>query len=273
MSIHIDKTSYILREQLGVDKPVIAAAYLKFAPVPDEWKDLPSYFPDKEIDVHPKLKKLAAYSEATATILSIKNDGEVSSKIVAKEECLEIFIFLAGYLMDMFKPEIKERLKKLYKKEGVTADDVSELVREIMLVIIRTNKILKNTARELYSDALVILGDANLAPRMPEAQLGVLANLEKFQDSFSRAKHKALDLDDRCRTLKRALKQLKFIQRNLIEKQDKQFVHIYLYLRTRDKNLFVDAVAGSKEDRDDYNKVMQEICDIRDSLGEESDSF
>lgn len=266
MSVHINTTSAMLRDELKIDQPVIAAAYLKFDPTPERWMHLLEQDAQNDIAGYatavenaPELDILKRYAEVTATIASV-GGGDVRSQLVVKEGCLEIFIFLAGYLSDMFKPEIKKLLVDLYNNKKATPEEVRVFTKKMILRMEQANGTLKNVARGLYGAAIEVLGDDNLKPRTPEARLGIPSNLVRFHGSLTAAKHSPLPMAERVQHIEQALRQLQCLERNVLEAEDKKFVYMYLDLRTRGKKLFAENAK--------YDAAMRQILEIRDKFGE-----
>ncbi len=277
--VHINKTSSLLKEKYGIDEPIIAYAYVKFDPIPPEWEhlladgnhlDQGEFAPAKRgcSGVQDKkLELLAKAVEVASGLMELRSGANVRSKMISKEGSLENMLLFVGYVALFLKPEIKQLLKEVYKDRKATSTQVRAVVKEMFEQVYSWNKLVKQASKMIHTATTEIMGkeiESGKYNITAEARLGVLGNLEKFQDSFSAAKN-GRDMKVRIKSLKRALKQLESIAENLTEADDKEIIHMYLSIRTRDTNLFLE-----DENYADYDNVMQQICDIRDSLNEDS---
>lgn len=266
MAIHLPKTARILLDERDIGDPVLASAYVKFSPVPKEWRYLlESDFRKDDIELDPKLSKVADIASAFASILSIEEGTDARAAIIPRKGSLEIYVPIVCSLITIFSPDIRDGMKSLYKKSNLSAYDVREFVSKIMKQIHIKTRNLKRITASLHAALVEVMGVDNLKTP-PQARGGVLQSLEKFNDSFTVAKSKNLDLKDRVKSIKKACGQARQLQSALINQDDRTFIHIYMSLRTRDKNLYLEIKAGNRKQIDKYNESMHEIEEIRDDL-------
>ncbi len=258
--IHINKTSTILKDEYGIDEPIIAYAYIKFDPVPPKWEHLLEN--NNALEEDKNLLLLSKALEVSSGIMQIRSGGNVRSKMISREGSLVNLIIFIGLIANFFKPEIKEWLRRVYNDESATAIEVREVVKAMFELIYSWNKLVKQSSKMLNTTIREII-EAGIDPDdyniRAEARMGILGNLEKFQDSFSASKSGS-SIESRIKSLKRALIQLETITANMTEPDDKELIHMYLSIRTRG-TLFID--------NEEYDELMRQVCDIRDSLKKE----
>lgn len=268
MAIHLPKTAQILLDERDIGDPVLASAYVKFSPVPEEWKYLlESDIKEDNIELDPKLNKVADIASAFASLLSTQEGTDARAAIIPRKGSLEIYVPIVCSLITIFSPDIRNGMKSLYNKSNISAHDVRELVSKMMKQIHSKTRNLKRITASLHAALVEVMGMDNLQ-NPPQARGGVLQSLEKFNDSFNVAKSKTIALKERVKAMKKSVRQARQLQSALINQEDRTFIHIYMSLRTRDRKLYLEIKTGegSRKQIDEYNEIMREIEEIRDDL-------
>ena len=297
MPRHIVKGSKVLLDEHGVSDAVLSYSFVRIDPVPPEWEYL-LQLDANDIENDDGVKFVTSVADALTKSLASRGTGtDVSHRVVVREGSMEIYTFLVASLISVFGPDIRQALIDAYNNNALDPLQARKIVKKIQARIayfLKRSKNYANTLRDVTrsvfvgledenQDAYSSIGleDANQGANPPivvksEGRNGALNALIKFQDNFTTAKFRGASAHIRCKSLESALGQARTLNKIFSEVDDRELIHMYLHIRTRDIELFLPPETDGFQDDQviAYNKAMKAICDIRDEMKpDETDTF